>query len=68
MEVEIPKDDRERLAHGLTLVSVYLPIIYAGGNPLFPPFNIDTGPPAVMPAKAGPFQPLLFPANEAGAY
>ncbi len=36
---------------------------------MFPPFNIDTGPPAAMaPAKACPFQPLVFPANEAAGY
>ena len=46
--------------------NVYLPIMYAGGNP-FPPF-IMAGPPAVMaPANTGPFQPLAF-AKDAALY
>ena len=48
---------------------IYLPIMYAGGKPLFAPFSIDGGPPAAMaPAKTGPFHPLLLPANEAAVY
>jgi len=36
---------------------------------LFPPFIIDTGFPAVMALeKAGPFQPLAVPANDAAVY
>jgi len=67
---EAPKCNRKRLitlfkSHG----AIHLPIMYAGGNPLFPPFKIVAGPPAVIaPAKTGPFQPLVFPAKEAAAY
>jgi hypothetical protein len=69
-EEERHKCNRKRLislfkSHG----AIHLPIMYAGGNPLFPPFNIVAGPPAVIaPAKTGPFQPLVFPAKEAAAY
>ena len=50
-------------------VRIYLPIMYAGGNPLFAPFNIAAGPPAVIvPLYTGPFHPLLFPGNEFAVY
>lgn len=51
------------------ILTFYLPIIYAGGNPALEPLIIDAVPPAVIAgAKADPFHPLPPAANEAGAY